>query len=144
MRTGTGNTGEALDMRNKKTENPDHDDTGGVGFDRERGDRQRLMRSFRMNLSSRPRTWMDMKVFDIVERPDDKKVSEGRCVQRRKVLTVRATYLANEVARTKDVDNEFFACISHISSFRCQLAAGSAEPQQTSSRWVVTLDTSCA
>ena len=48
----------------------------------------------------------DMERFDTVQRPVDKKVIGGRWVLRRKgPETVRARYVATEIARTKDVDN---------------------------------------
>ena len=59
---------------------------------------------------------LDMDVFDAVPSPTGKKVSYGRRVpSRKRPHTVRAKYVAQRIAKTEDVDNEFFVSTFHPS-----------------------------
>ena len=60
---------------------------------------------------------IDTKVFDVVKRPNGKKVIDGR-------------WLLSRNGLDEDVDNEFFAGTPLVSSFRCQLPTASATLQQ--------------
>ena len=65
-------------------------------------------------------------------------------LKRNSDIEVRARYVGKEVAYTKAIDNELFACTPQVASLKCQLVKASVQIQKKRNWAVVFCDVPCA